>query len=86
MLPKLSANALVMNDDCQTPLEVARAKGHSSVVRAIEVHFDVIQIPVLARFFVFFIKSFKCILVCCFVGSYMLILWLAAGVLRTRFS
>ncbi|XP_059445558.1 putative E3 ubiquitin-protein ligase XBAT35 isoform X2 [Corylus avellana] len=32
------ANALVMNDDCQTPLEVARAKGHSNVVRAIEDH------------------------------------------------
>ena len=27
-----SANALVMNDDCQTPLEVARAKGYSNVV------------------------------------------------------
>ena len=26
-----------MNDDCQTPLEVARAMGHSNVVRAIEV-------------------------------------------------
>ncbi|KAJ6313228.1 hypothetical protein OIU77_014685 [Salix suchowensis] len=32
------ANALVMNDDCQTPLEVARAKGYSNVVRAIESH------------------------------------------------
>ncbi|XP_048235626.1 putative E3 ubiquitin-protein ligase XBAT34 isoform X2 [Ricinus communis] len=30
------ANALVMNDDCQTPLEVARAKGYSNVVRTIE--------------------------------------------------
>ncbi|PKU69218.1 Putative E3 ubiquitin-protein ligase XBAT34 [Dendrobium catenatum] len=30
------ANPLVMNDDCQTPLELARAKGHSNVVRAIE--------------------------------------------------
>ncbi|KAL9390040.1 hypothetical protein Peur_018645 [Populus x canadensis] len=30
------ANALVMNDDCQTPLEVARAKGYGNVVRAIE--------------------------------------------------
>ena len=34
---EFSANALVMNDDCQTPLEIARAKGHSNVVRAIEV-------------------------------------------------
>ncbi|KAK0606939.1 hypothetical protein LWI29_006653 [Acer saccharum] len=32
------ANALVMNDDCQTPLEVARAKGYTNVVRAIENH------------------------------------------------
>ncbi|KAG8370437.1 hypothetical protein BUALT_Bualt14G0116700 [Buddleja alternifolia] len=32
------ANALVMNDDCQTPLDVARAKGFSNVVRAIEAH------------------------------------------------
>ncbi|KAL5542277.1 hypothetical protein UlMin_009987 [Ulmus minor] len=30
------ANALVMNDDCQTPLDVAREKGHTNVVRAIE--------------------------------------------------
>lgn len=35
---QLSANPLVLNDDCQTALEVARAKGHSNVVRAIEVH------------------------------------------------
>jgi hypothetical protein len=34
---EFSANALVTNDDCQTPLQVARAKGHSIVVRAIEV-------------------------------------------------
>jgi len=32
------ANALVMNDDCQTPLDVARVKGCSTVVRAIESH------------------------------------------------
>ncbi|XP_062109340.1 putative E3 ubiquitin-protein ligase XBAT34 isoform X2 [Humulus lupulus] len=32
------ANALVMNDDCQTPLDVARDKGHGNVVRAIEHH------------------------------------------------
>ncbi|KAI4342671.1 hypothetical protein MLD38_027264 [Melastoma candidum] len=32
------ANALVMNDDCQTPLEVARAKGYTNVVRALEKH------------------------------------------------
>ncbi|XP_021721902.1 putative E3 ubiquitin-protein ligase XBAT35 isoform X1 [Chenopodium quinoa] len=32
------ANALMVNDDCQTPLEVARAKGYSNVVRAIENH------------------------------------------------
>lgn len=36
-LSKSSTNALVMNDDCQTPLDVARAKGHCSVVRAIVV-------------------------------------------------
>ncbi|KAG7578387.1 Zinc finger RING-type [Arabidopsis thaliana x Arabidopsis arenosa] len=32
------ANPLVLNDDCQTPLEVARVKGFSNVVRAIEKH------------------------------------------------
>ncbi|GMI69933.1 XB3 ortholog 5 in Arabidopsis thaliana [Hibiscus trionum] len=32
------ANPLVMNDDCQTPLEVARVKGNVNVVRAIEDH------------------------------------------------
>ncbi|CAL0321117.1 unnamed protein product [Lupinus luteus] len=32
------ANALVLNDDCQTALEVARAKGHTKVVRAFESH------------------------------------------------
>ncbi|XP_011091307.1 putative E3 ubiquitin-protein ligase XBAT35 isoform X2 [Sesamum indicum] len=32
------ANALVMNDDCQTPLDIARAKGYSNIVRAIEGH------------------------------------------------
>ncbi|PKU62616.1 Putative E3 ubiquitin-protein ligase XBAT35 [Dendrobium catenatum] len=30
------ANPLVMNDDCQIPLDLARAKGHSNVMRAIE--------------------------------------------------
>ncbi|GAB4843117.1 hypothetical protein Ancab_013093 [Ancistrocladus abbreviatus] len=32
------ANALVINDDCQTPLEIARAKGRVNVVRTIESH------------------------------------------------
>ncbi|KAJ9700705.1 hypothetical protein PVL29_006162 [Vitis rotundifolia] len=32
------ANALLMNDDCQTALDVARATGHSRVVRVIESH------------------------------------------------
>nr|KJB72370.1 hypothetical protein B456_011G174600 [Gossypium raimondii] len=32
------ANPLVMNDDCQTPLDVARVKGNVNVVRAIEDH------------------------------------------------
>ncbi|KAJ6819311.1 putative RING zinc finger and ankyrin repeat containing protein [Iris pallida] len=30
------ANPFIMNDDCQTPLGLARAKGHCNVVRAIE--------------------------------------------------
>lgn len=38
LLLSCGANALVMNDDCQTPLDVARAKGYSNVVRAIESH------------------------------------------------
>ena len=33
----LAANPLVLNDDCQTPLEVARDKGFGYVVGAIEV-------------------------------------------------
>ena len=32
-----TANPLVMNDNCQTPLDLARVKGHCNVVRAIEV-------------------------------------------------
>ncbi|KAK4586067.1 hypothetical protein RGQ29_023302 [Quercus rubra] len=32
------ANALLMNDDCHSALDIARVKGHSSVVRAIESH------------------------------------------------
>ncbi|XVF28596.1 hypothetical protein REPUB_Repub15cG0043400 [Reevesia pubescens] len=32
------ANPLVINDDCQTPLDVARTKGSVNVVRAIEEH------------------------------------------------
>lgn len=32
------ANALVINDDCQTPLDVARSKGYTNVVRTIEGH------------------------------------------------
>ncbi|XP_044492332.1 probable E3 ubiquitin-protein ligase XBOS34 isoform X2 [Mangifera indica] len=32
------ANALVRNDDCHTPLDVARIKGHTIVVRTIESH------------------------------------------------
>ncbi|KAE8731097.1 putative E3 ubiquitin-protein ligase XBAT35 [Hibiscus syriacus] len=32
------ANPLAMNDDCQTPLDVAREKGNINVVRAIEEH------------------------------------------------
>ncbi|KZV43578.1 hypothetical protein F511_20840 [Dorcoceras hygrometricum] len=31
-------NALLINDDCQSPLDVARAKGYSNVVRTIEEH------------------------------------------------
>ncbi|EPS57172.1 hypothetical protein M569_17649, partial [Genlisea aurea] len=37
-LLQLSANALVMNHDLQTPLDVARANGYANVVRAIEGH------------------------------------------------
>ncbi|XP_028096042.1 putative E3 ubiquitin-protein ligase XBAT35 [Camellia sinensis] len=33
------ANSLVRNDDCQTPLDVARLRGFTNVVRAIESHF-----------------------------------------------
>lgn len=33
----LLANPLAMNDDCLTPLDVARLKGYNNVVRTIEV-------------------------------------------------
>ncbi|XP_039058353.1 putative E3 ubiquitin-protein ligase XBAT35 isoform X2 [Hibiscus syriacus] len=36
LLLSRGANPLVMNDDCETPLEIARVKGHVNVVRAIE--------------------------------------------------
>lgn len=35
----VAANPLVLNDDFQTPLDIARVKGYSNVVRAIEVCF-----------------------------------------------
>ncbi|KAI3829057.1 hypothetical protein L1987_03171 [Smallanthus sonchifolius] len=38
LLLSRGANALVMNDDCQTALDVARVKGYSDAVRAIENH------------------------------------------------
>ncbi|XXG61992.1 hypothetical protein AAC387_Pa05g0456 [Persea americana] len=38
LLLSSGANALVMNDDCHTPLDMAREKRHTSVVRAIESH------------------------------------------------
>lgn len=37
LLVDVSANALVRNDDCQTPLDVARLNGHTNVVRTLEV-------------------------------------------------
>jgi len=39
LLFNFPANPLQMNDDCQTALEVARAKGNTNVVRVIEVAF-----------------------------------------------
>lgn len=45
-----SANALVMNDDCQTPLDVARVKGHSNVVRAIEVYLNLYCDDILMQY------------------------------------
>ncbi|KAK9160350.1 hypothetical protein Syun_006691 [Stephania yunnanensis] len=38
LLLSCGANPFLMNDDCQTPLEVARMKGYSNVVRTIESH------------------------------------------------
>ncbi|KAF8015851.1 hypothetical protein BT93_H1410 [Corymbia citriodora subsp. variegata] len=40
LLLSRGANALVINDDCQTPLDVARAKRYTNVVRAIEGHMN----------------------------------------------
>ncbi|KAL5990573.1 hypothetical protein ACLOJK_011475 [Asimina triloba] len=39
------ANALVTNNEFQSPLDVARAKGHLNVVRIIEVHLQFVNIP-----------------------------------------
>ena len=36
-LPDASANPLVRNDECQSPLDVARSRGFANVVHAIEV-------------------------------------------------
>jgi len=49
LLINFAANPLVLNDDCLTALEVARTKGHSNVVRTIEVQnfFNVTLIPSL---------------------------------------
>ncbi|TYH13726.1 hypothetical protein ES288_A06G162100v1 [Gossypium darwinii] len=41
---KLSANLLVMNDDCQTPLDVARVKGNVNVVKATECFLKIIYV------------------------------------------
>ncbi|XP_062080349.1 putative E3 ubiquitin-protein ligase XBAT34 [Humulus lupulus] len=38
LLLSQGANALVRNDDCQTPLDVARLNGHADVVRTLENH------------------------------------------------
>ncbi|CAN6462154.1 unnamed protein product [Victoria cruziana] len=38
LLLSRGANTGLMNDDCQTPLDMARAKGHINVVRVIEGH------------------------------------------------
>ncbi|XP_048129131.1 putative E3 ubiquitin-protein ligase XBAT34 isoform X2 [Rhodamnia argentea] len=42
------ANALLINDDCQTPLDVARAKGYANVVRTFEEFYGLGFLEVLA--------------------------------------
>lgn len=43
-----SANALLVNDDCQTALDLARAKGYSKIVRLIEVMLSLFLTPNLS--------------------------------------
>ncbi|KAK9931148.1 hypothetical protein M0R45_018441 [Rubus argutus] len=58
LLLSRGANALIMNDDCQSPLDVARAKGHSNVVRAIERHILLILWWWLREVLVFMVLDF----------------------------
>ncbi|KAL4559505.1 hypothetical protein LXL04_031643 [Taraxacum kok-saghyz] len=66
------ANALVMNDDCQTALDVARLKGYSNVEHAIE--FNDLT-------YIWFLYLNAIIL-----ESHLLILWFAARALRAKIS
>ena len=42
-----SANPSVANDDCLTPLEMARMKGHTNVVRAIEARLKLLKLNLM---------------------------------------
>lgn len=79
----ISANALVMNHDGRTPLDIARAKRCSKVVCAIEVFslfWECEVAVILCSLFSHFQLSFVLWLfsIQCWLEPYLLVLWLAA--------
>ena len=55
LLIYVSANALVRNDDCHTPLDVARVKGHTNVVRTIEVCLTNVEVKNFSKSFYLYV-------------------------------
>ena len=51
LLIHVLANALVRDDDSQTPLDVARINGHTSIVREIEVCLTDVEVKNYSKIF-----------------------------------
>ena len=52
------ANALVRDDDFQTPLDVARINGHTSIVREIEVCLTDVEVKNYSKVFYLYLYGF----------------------------